>query len=223
MGLNDGYIADCCQRHPGRIQGLAHVPEWWFPSRTDDAVAKLQRAIRDHGLSGLQFMPLSPAPLRPLPRVDADPIFDPLWATVAELGIPVFFNPRSQPTRPPPTSTSCMLCAHGWTAFPDVDVVMTHGFPWRMFAADDRLHIPDDVYEIAPIGHPRFHDPDPLRRVPPVALGLSHATDAARPRENGRTHRCRSHPLGNGHPASSLLHWTYRQSLDYVRGYIARS
>ena len=93
MGLDDGYIADCCQRHPGRIQGLAHVPEWWFPGRTDDAIGKLQRAIGDHGLSGLQFMPFHRS-LYDLSPEWTGPDFDPLWAAVAELGNSRVLHPR---------------------------------------------------------------------------------------------------------------------------------
>ena len=93
MGLGDDYIADCCRRHPERIQGLAHVPEWWFPSRTDDAVAKLQRAIRDHGLSGLQFMPFH-RPLYDLSPEWTGPNFDPLWADRSRVGDPHVLHPR---------------------------------------------------------------------------------------------------------------------------------
>ena len=135
---------DCCQRHPGRIQGLAHVPEWWFPSRTDDAVAKLQRAILDHGLSGLQFMPFH-RPLYDLSPEWTGPDFDPLWATVAELGIPVFFTLGA--ANSPAAYLDELHALRSWMdRFPDIDVIMTHGFSWRMFADEDQLHVPDAAY-----------------------------------------------------------------------------
>ena len=198
MGLNDGWIADCCRRHPGRIQGLVQIPEWWFPDRTEEAVGKLERAIRDHRLSGLQFAPFHRT-LYDLSPEWTGPDFDPLWAAVAELGIPVFFTLGAAGS--PAGYIEEMRALRVWMdRFPDVDVVLTHGFPWRLFAEEDRLHVPDEVYEAVPTGHPRFHIQILFAVFLQVALGLPHAADAARPGEDGGTHRRRPHPVGDGHP-----------------------
>ena len=216
MGLDDGYIADCCQRHPGRIQGLAHVPEWWFPGRTDDAIGKLERAIGDHGLSGLQFMPFHRS-LYDLSPEWTGPDFDPLWAAVAELGIPVFFTLGAAGS--PAAYLDELRALRTWMdRFPDVDVVMTHGFPWRMFADSDRLHVADEVYGAAPIGHPRFH----IQILFAVFLQSrwDYPMPQMRPVLERMVERIGAERIlwGTDIPIV-LLHWTYRQSLDYVRRY----
>ncbi len=216
MGLNDGWIAECCRRHPGRIQGLVQVPEWWFPDRTDEAVGKLERGIRDHGLSGLQFAPFHRS-LYDLSPEWTGPDFDPLWAAVSELGIPVFFTIGAAGT--PAAYLDELRALRAWMdRFPDVDVVMTHGFPWRLFAGEDRLHVPDEVYEAAPIGHPRFH----IQILFAVFLQArwDYPMPQMRPVLETMVERIGADRIiwGTDIPIV-LLHWTYRQSLDYVRRY----
>lgn len=216
MGLDDGYIAACCRRYPDRIQGLVQVPEWWIPDRTGDAIAKLERAIRVHGLSGLQFAPFH-RPLYGLSPEWTGPDFDPFWAAVAELDIPVFFTLGAVGS--PSAYIEELRSLRTWMdRFPEVEVIMTHGFPWRMFAGCDRLDVPDEVYEAAPSEHPRFHVQIlfavflqshwdyPMPQVRPVLETMIERFGADR-------------ILWGTDIPIVLLHWTYRQSLDYVRRY----
>ncbi len=216
MGLDDGYIAECCHRYPGRIQGLAQVPEWWIPARMDDAIKKLDRAIRDYGLSGLQFAPFH-RPLYDLSSEWTGPDFDPFWTAVSELAIPVFFTLGAVGS-----TAAYVLELHALRAwmdrFPDVDVIMTHGFPWRMFAEGDRLCVPDEVYHAAPIDHPRFH----IQILFAVFLQSrwDYPMPQMRPVLETMVERIGADRIlwGTDIPIV-LLHWTYRQSLDYVRRY----
>ncbi len=216
MGLDDGYIAACCRRYPGRIQGLVQVPEWWIPDRTGEAIEKLERAIRVHGLSGLQFAPFH-RPLYDLSPEWTGPDFDPFWVAVAELDIPVFFTLGAVGS--PSGYIEELRSLRTWMdRFPDVDVIVTHGFPWRMFADGDRFDVPDEIYEAAPADHPRFHVQIlfavfmqsrwdyPMPQMRPVLEKMVERFGADR-------------ILWGTDIPIVLLHWTYRQSLDYVRRY----
>ncbi len=216
MGLDDGYIADCCRSYPDRIQGLVQVPEWWIPDRTADAVKKLERAIRVHGLSGLQFAPFH----RMLYGLSPDWTgrdFDPFWTTVASLDIPVFFTLGAVGS--PAAFIEELHALRAWMdRFPEVEVILTHGFPWRMFAEDDRLHLPDAVYEAVPASHPRFH----IQIL--FAVFLQSRWDYPMPQMRSVLQKMverfgADRVLWGTDIPIVLLHWTYRQSLDYVRRY----
>ena len=200
MGLDDGYIAECCRRYPERIQGLAQVPEWWIPDRTDEAIAKLERAIGDHGLSGLQFAPFH----RPLYDLSTDwtgPDFDPFWKAVAGLEIPVFFT-------------------IGAVGAPSAYIEELRSLRTWMdrFAERDRINVPDEVYEAAPADQPRFH----IQILFAVFLQSrwDYPMPQMRPVLEKMVERFGADRIlwGTDIPIV-LLHWTYRQSLDYVRRY----
>ena len=57
LGIGNDFFAECCRRHPERLQGLAYVREWKIPGDPDAAVRELDRAINRLGLHGLQFLP----------------------------------------------------------------------------------------------------------------------------------------------------------------------
>ena len=198
MGLSDGWIADCCRRHPGRIQGLVQVPEWWFPARTDEAVGKLERGIRDHGLSGLQFAPFH-RPLYDLsPEWTGARVRPPVGGR-GRAGYPrVLHHRRRRHARRVPRRAARPAGLDG-------------PLPRRRRGHDPRLPLAAvrrrGSAQRARRGlrggahrPPALPHPDPLRRLPAVSLGLPHAADAARPGDDGGTHRRRPHHLGHGHP-----------------------
>ncbi|MDE2845436.1 MAG: amidohydrolase family protein [Gemmatimonadota bacterium] len=216
MGLDDDYIAECCRRYPERIQGLAQIPEWWIPDRIGEAIAKLERAIGVHGLSGLQFAPFH-RPLYDLSAEWSGPDFDPFWTAVARLEIPVFFTLGAVGS--PSAYMKELRSLRAWMdRFPDVDVIVTHGFPWRMFAEGDRINVPDEVYAAAPSDHPRFH----IQILFAVFLQSrwDYPMPQMRPVLETMVERFGADRIlwGTDIPIV-LLHWTYRQSLDYVRRY----
>ncbi len=215
MGISNEYIAECATRFPDRIQGLAYIEEQFIESQTEASVAKLKLAIEELGLSGLQFLPYY-GRIYGAPVDWGGPAFKPYWDAVAGLGIPVFFTLGASPL----DAYLDELRALGkWMErYPDVKVVMTHGFNWRMFAEEDAIVVPDSVYEAAPINHPNFHVQllmavflqsrwdYPMPQVQPVMRQMVERIGAERL------------VWGTDVPIV-LLHWTYRQSLDYIRNY----
>ena len=182
----------------------------------DDAIEKLERAISNHGLSGLQFAPFH----RTLYNLSVDwtgPDFDPFWSAVARLKIPVFFTLGAVGS-PAAYLEELQLLGAWMDRFSEVEVIMTHGFPWRMFSDGDQIHIPEEVYSAAALHHPRFHIQIlfavflqsrwdyPMPQMRPVLEEMVEYFGADR-------------ILWGTDVPIVLLHWTYRQSLDYVRNY----
>lgn len=81
--LNDG-IAAAVQRHPDRFIGLATVPM----QDTDLAVAELTRAVEQLGFRGVEINSNVAGE-----NLDA-PQFEPFFARVEQLGIPIFIHPH---------------------------------------------------------------------------------------------------------------------------------
>tara|TARA_B100000029_G_scaffold516109_1_gene626947 strand:- start:18150 stop:19247 length:1098 start_codon:yes stop_codon:yes gene_type:complete len=216
MGLDDKFIADCCRRYPKRIRGLVQVPEWWLPSRLDEAISKLDYGINICGLAGLQFAPFH-RHLYNLSSQWTSTDFDPFWTFAAELEIPIFFTLGAVGSLDEYLE-ECRILRCWLDRFPDIQVIMTHGFPWRMFAHDNSFDIPESVYSAMPIDNPNFHiqilfavfmqsEWDyPMAQVQPVLEKMV---------EHFGAHRI----LWGSDIPIVLLHWTYRQSLDYIRNY----
>ena len=216
MGLSNDFIADCCRRYPGRIDGLAYVEEWLLSSDMDACIAKLDRAINELGLVGLQFMPFH----RPLYGLSAKwdgPEFDPYWKAVQSLGIPVFFTIGGG--RDLEEYLEELRSLRRWMErYPEVPVVKTHGFNWRLFSDDEKLVVPDEVYEAAPLDHPMFN----IQILFAVFLQSrwDYPMPQMRPTLETMVERIGADRLmwGTDIPIV-LLHWTYRQSLDFIRNY----
>jgi uncharacterized protein len=82
------WIADFCRVAPGRLYAAAQVPLLYV----DAAVAEARRAVRDLGLKVLY--------VRPNPyggRSWTDPVYDPFWACVEELDVPLGFHEGTYP------------------------------------------------------------------------------------------------------------------------------
>ncbi|MCH2374859.1 MAG: amidohydrolase [Planctomycetes bacterium] len=87
-GSLDEVFSDCMQRYPGRFLPLAQVREWEADQETQ--VQRLEHSIRSRGFKGLYFA------VEPLTMNDWQFHFDdrrlePLWQTVEDLGIPIFW------------------------------------------------------------------------------------------------------------------------------------
>ena len=162
LGIGNEFIADCVRRFPDRLQGLAHVEEWLVQTEPDTSIRKLERAIDELGLVGLQFLP-DHLPLYGQAEDWAGPGFRPFWDAVAGLGIPVFFTPSysslATPGGAPTEGVVSQLRAIGrWMEkYPDVRVVLTHGLSWRMFVDGDTLSLPDEVLDAVPVDSPNFY------------------------------------------------------------------
>ena len=80
--LTNDFVASCVERHPDVFLGFASVD----PLMDGDAVVELRRAITELGLRGLKLHP-SAQGFAPNERRFYD-----LYATAAELGVPVLFH-----------------------------------------------------------------------------------------------------------------------------------
>ena len=229
LGVGNEFIADCVKRFPERLHGLAYVEEWLIQTSPDEAIARLLRGIREFELHGLQFHPANLDLYGQAEAWDSEG-FRPFWDTVAALDIPVFFTLISR-TGPPPRATGSgtpgavqsyldeLRTLRRWMErYPDVTVVLTHGLNWMLFAKDDGLDIPDAVFKAAPVDSPRFH----LQVEFPNFFGRQweYPTPQVRPTFERLVARLGADRLIWGTDLPFVLrHYTYRQSLDYIRLY----
>jgi len=216
MGVSNDYIAGCVARYPDRIQGLVHVEEWWIRSDPDRAFEKLERAIKEQGLSGLQFLPFH------LAIYGQDPDWDrrelrAFWDYFAGLGVPLFIGFGASRGLDEFKREAARL--RRWMErYPDVPVVLTHGFNSDLFRDGDEFVIPDRVLDAAPLDSPRFH----VQVTFPVFVAerWHYPLPQVRPALERLVERVGSDRLlwGSDIPVV-LLYLTYRQTLDYIRLY----
>ena len=215
MSKSNEYIADCVRRFPDRIQGLAYVEEWLVQSEPDRSIEKLERAIKGLGLAGYQFLPQH---MRLYGQTDDwdGPGFRPFWDAAANLDVPIFFTLGSGDHD---RYLNELRRLRRWMErYPDVRVVQTHGFNWRLYADDERLCVPDEVFEASPIDSPNYS----VQILFAVFLQSrwEYPMPQIRPTLEKMVERIGPNKLmwGTDIPVV-LLHWTYRQSLDFIRGY----
>ena len=143
-------------------------------------------------------------------------MFTPFWDALSALGVPLFFTLYA--TDYDDYLEELRTLRRWMERYPDVTVVQTHGFNWRMFADDEKLVVPDEVYEAAPIEHPNYH----IQLL--FAVFLQRRWDYPMPQILPTMERMyrRIGPekliWGTDIPVS-LLWWTYRQNLDFLRSY----
>ena len=162
LGLSNEFIAGCCRKFPDRLQGLAHVEEWKIRDQTDGSVRKLEEAIKELGLAGLQLLP-DHLPLYGQTEDWDEPDFYPFWDAVAALDIPVFITPSYTSLATPGGSAAEAVVGQlrkirRWMErYPDVKTVLTHGLSWRLFVEEEGLVVPDEVLDAVPSDNPNFH------------------------------------------------------------------
>ncbi len=215
MGISNEFIAECVRHFPGRLEGLAYIPEWQIEPSPDDAIRELGHAIDELGLSGLQFNPYY-GRLYGRARDWNARSFKPFWDAVATLDVPVFFTLSAGSLD---AYVEELKALRTWMdRYPHVKVVQTHGFNWRLFAGQDTLTVPDAVYEAAPMGNPRYH----VQVL--FAVFLQTRWEYPMPQVRATLHEMvdrlgADRILWGTDIPIVLLHWTYRQNLDYIRNY----
>ncbi|MCH8206077.1 MAG: amidohydrolase family protein [Chloroflexi bacterium] len=229
LGVGNGYIADCVKRFPERLQGLAYVEEWLVQTDPDEAIARLMRGIDEFELHGLQFHPHNLDLYGQMDAWDSEG-FRPFWNAVAGLNIPVFFTLVGRAGRLADTLNGgspeavqgyleeLRTLGRWMERYPDVTVVVTHGLSWRLFATQDGIDLPESVFEAAPVGNPNFH----VQVQFPNFFGRQweYPTPQVRPAFEMLVKRLGADRLIWGTDLPFLLrHYTYRQSLDYIRLY----
>ncbi|MCH2173898.1 amidohydrolase [Myxococcota bacterium] len=93
MRAYNDWIADFCNVAPERLLGIAELPLWDL----DFAVAEAERCAR-MGLRGV-VLPAVPAydDSPPEDKSFLDPHYEPLWAALADLGLPIHFHLGARP------------------------------------------------------------------------------------------------------------------------------
>src|SRR5918992_612068 len=84
---HNGWTHDYCQHNPGRLKFAAQVAFHDVPG----AIAEARRAVRELGAVAVVG---NPNPING--RHVHDPAFEPLWAAIEELGVPMGFHPTGQ-------------------------------------------------------------------------------------------------------------------------------
>ncbi len=225
LGIGNDYIAECVRRFPDRLQGLAHVEEWLVQSEPAESIEEARRAVEELGLVGLQFLTSYPALYGQTGPWDG-PGFRPFWDAVAGLDVPVFFTPGGWVGKGPSSNAGRfeayvaeLKTLRGWMErYPNVTVVLTHGFNWRMFMDGETLNVPDEVFEAAPIDNPNFY----LQVMFPISLGKEwdYPMPQVRPTLAELVRRLGADRLIWGTDIPMVTrYYTYRQSLDFIRLY----
>ncbi len=212
------FVADCVKRFPDRLQGLAYVEEWLVQSETDASIKKLDRAINELGLHGIQWLPVNLRIYGQTGSWDSE-AFRPFWDTVASMNIPVFFSLGSTALPNIDGYLEGLRTIQRWMErYPDVTVVMTHGFAWRTFMKPDRIEIPEEVFENTPLDNPNLY----VQLLFAVLCGgqYDYPMPQMRSTLEDLVGRIGADRLIWGTDIPMVMrHYTYRQSLDSIRLY----
>ena len=215
LGIGTEFIADCVDRFPQRLKGLAHVEEWLVQSDPEGSIAKLDEAL-GRGLSGIQFLP---------PQLDLygqagawdGPGFRAFWDEVAQRRVPIFFSLKERRDPVLESYLEELKTLIRWMdRYPNVPVVMTHGQSWRLFIDGDGIRLPEEVWR--PFDNPNLS----LQLLFPIALGglWDYPMPQVRPTIEECVSRIGVDRLMWGTDMPIVMRfWTYRQNIDFIRSY----
>ncbi len=219
LGIGNDFIADCVEKFPGRIFGLAHVPEWTVEEDPAATARTVEEAVRDKGLSGLQFLTSQLHLYGKNPDWTSDG-FTPFWDRVARLGVPVFFSLNiNEPKREPLVDQyflELQRLARWMEQYPDTPAVITHGFQWSLFADQGKFRLPDELWR--PFENPNLSLPFLFA----IALGgtLDYPLPQARPVIEELVRHIGADRLIWGTDMPIVMrHWTYQQNIDFIVKY----
>ncbi len=218
LGISNDFIADCCKQYPDRIQGLAYVREWLIPKDPDAAVQEVERSINKLGLHGLQFLPHFNTLYGVTEDWDSGG-YRPFWDAVARMNIPVFFTLIALQDKTLEGYLNQLRMLRRWTErYPDVKVVLTHGFNWVNYVDGDKLSVPEAIYETAPCDSPNFH----VQLLFVVFLGgiFDYPMPQVKPTLEKMAKRIGTDRMLWGTDIPMVMrYYTYRQCLDHLRLY----
>lgn len=169
--LND-YLADASQQYPDRLRWLVNQPESQIPSDIDSAVAEASRWLATDGAAAYQFHARFYYLGGQIEPWDAG-LMRPFWDGIAaNPGATVFFTllgARSESRRALDKREAYIeelnTLLRWMERYPDVTVVITHGFPWRIYVEDSRIVLPPELWEV--FKAPQCH----MQLLFPIALG----------------------------------------------------
>jgi predicted TIM-barrel fold metal-dependent hydrolase len=218
LGIGNSFIAECVRQFPGRLYGLAHVPEWEVAEHPERAAEEVGSAY-ENGLSGLQFL-TAQIHLKGKDPEWAGDRYSTFWDSVVGRKKPVYFSLNvNEPNREPRIDHYMGELARllRWMErYPDSDVVITHGFPWNLFFKDSTISLPDEVWE--PFKNPRLS----LQLLFPIALGgrLPFPLRESWPVIEDVVKRIGVERTIWGTDMPIVMrHWTYQQNIDFIVDY----
>lgn len=148
LGLDVAYLADCVRRYPGRLFSMAPVEEAAIADHPDRVIGDLEQAITVHGLHVVKFIPEYVYRSGGGPWDDGP--YRPFWEAVAGLNVPVAFTLGASPGHTDERDgflAELDVLKRWMERYPDIPASVTHGFPYRAFLEDDRLLLPDRIWE----------------------------------------------------------------------------
>jgi len=143
------YMAACVRAYPERLRAMAPVDEWRIPTEPDAVIAQATRAIEVLGLHALKIIPSHAYRLAGARSFD-EPAWRPFWDAASQLDVPIFFTLGSKPGSIDPGQgflDEMWTLARWMDRYPDVQASITHGLPWRDLVVDDRIEVPDAMWE----------------------------------------------------------------------------
>ncbi len=210
-GRLNRYLGEAVREYPERFWALAMVDEW----RVDEADQRraLDRAVNELGLHGLWFQS-SNLPQHGRQEPLDDPVFDPFWNHVRELGIPVFWYVTSVIPGRVPYMAELAAFSRWVEKYPEIPVLFTHGLPLSRFMDGGIVSIPGEAWEA-------LNAPNVMIEILiPISQGAIWEYPFARARPIIREYYERFGPdrLAWGSDMPNVeRHCTYKQSLDYLR------
>jgi hypothetical protein len=196
-GRSDEIFAEAIRQHPGKFIGLAEVEE--PNAHTEDELGSLRRAVEELGLKGLYYANRGFF-FDSYRRNFDDPVYEPFWALVRELRIPVFWEFAAVPRPGEGNYLREIDRLNCWSdRYPDVPCIYTHGIGAK--------YLTDGLPE--PLARLLRREQWWVEILYPIGWG-----------------RLNDYPYPELRPAIKELHMpnverhcTFRQSLDYLRKY----
>ena len=151
--LND-YLSDSVRQYPNRLRWLVNIPEAHIARDPDSAVTEAARWLADDGAVGYQFHARFYYASGHTEPWDAEPM-RPFWDSIATPGSTVYFTllgarpgSRNSVTERETYIQELNILARWMERYPDVTVVITHGFPWRTYIENNRIILPTELWNV---------------------------------------------------------------------------
>ena len=154
LGRLNSYLSEAGQAYPDRIRWLISLDEARIPGESEAALAEIDRWAKFPEACGYQFHPKFYYLGGHAESWDSGPMRV-FWDGFASMGLTAYFTPIG--ARPATAFTSVegdtyieeLNTLKRWMdRYPDITVVLTHGFPWRSFKEGNGIVLPETIWKI---------------------------------------------------------------------------
>lgn len=157
LDKSNEYMAECVRAYPDRLRSMAIVEEQFIPTDPDRAIEGARHAIEDLGLHALKIIPDYAYRMTDSQSFD-DASWTTFWDAATKLGVPIFFTlgPAANDPDTRDGFVQVLWQLRRWSdRYPDTQVSVTHGYPWRAYVEGEQLVMPRDSF--APLRDSRIH------------------------------------------------------------------